>query len=88
MEAVFMCRDLVNRPVNDIISETLAKIAKKNLKKSWCRSWSFEKKQIEFQMDAFLSVAIQRPTPQIYNYETFTKQKMKTYCFSWQRLTL
>ena len=33
MEAVFMCRDLVNRPANDIYPETLANFAKENLKR-------------------------------------------------------
>jgi len=33
MEAVFMCRDLVNRPANDIYPETLAKFAKEEIGK-------------------------------------------------------
>ena len=58
MEAVFMCRDLVNRPANDIYPETLAKFAKEELEKVGVEVEVLEKKQIEsLKMDAFLSVA-------------------------------
>lgn len=58
VEGVFMCRDLVNRPANDIYPETLANFAKENLEKVGVEVEILEKKQIEaLKMDAFLSVA-------------------------------
>lgn len=58
MEAVFMCRDLVNRPANDIYPETLANFAKEELEKVGIEVEVLEKKQIEsLKMDAFLAVA-------------------------------
>lgn len=58
MESVFMCRDLVNRPSNDIYPETLANFAKENLESVGVEVEILEKKQIEsLKMDAFLSVA-------------------------------
>lgn len=58
MEAVFMCRDLVNRPSNDIYPETLANFAKEELEKVGIEVEILEKKQIEsLKMEAFLSVA-------------------------------
>lgn len=58
VEGVFMCRDLVNRPANDIYPETLANFAKETLEKVGVDVEILEKKQIEsLKMDAFLSVA-------------------------------
>ena len=58
MEAVFMCRNLVNRPANDIYPETLANFAKEELEKVGVEVEVLEKKQIEsLKMEAFLSVA-------------------------------
>lgn len=58
MEAVFMCRDLVNRPANDIYPETLANFAKEELEKVGVSVEILEKKQIEaLKMDAFLAVS-------------------------------
>ena len=53
-----MCRDLVNRPANDIYPEKLANFAKETLEKVGVDVEILEKKQIEsLKMDAFLSVA-------------------------------
>ena len=58
MEAVFMCRDLVNRPSNDIYPETLANFAKEELEKVGVEVEILDKKQIEsLKMEAFLEVA-------------------------------
>ncbi|MCI5997538.1 MAG: leucyl aminopeptidase [Parvimonas sp.] len=57
-EAVFMCRDLVNRPANDIYPETLANFAKDELEKVGVNVEILEKKQIEaLKMEAFLAVS-------------------------------
>ena len=54
MEAVFMCRDLVNRPANDIYPETLANFAKEELEKVGVEVEVLEKKQIEsLKMESF-----------------------------------